>query len=91
MNHKLSKQQKLDAQFRVDIAAKFGIKPISLRASRCLDKYCPSVEGAKEWAAGSDILKKRNVGRKSILEIRAAFGLIGSDAATFGQQRLRTE
>jgi thioesterase domain-containing protein len=85
----LSKQQKLDAQFRIDVARKFGIEPISLRASRCLDKYCPSVEGAKKWAASRDILKKRNVGHKSILEIRAAFGLISSDTIAFGQQRLR--
>lgn len=87
----LSKQQKLDAQFRIDVARKFGIEPISLRASRCLDKYCPSIEGATEWVAGNGILKRRNVGKKSILEIRAAFGLRPKNCCNFGQQRLRTE
>lgn len=71
----LSKQQKADIAFRIKVAEKFGIQPLSLRASKLLDKYCPSVEEAKEWASNKSLLKIRQMGKKTIIEIRYALGV----------------
>lgn len=91
MNYSLSKQQKLDYKFRIGVAKKFGIEPISLRASRFLDKYCASIDEAIEWAKGNAILKQRNIGKKSVMEIRIAFGLAPKGYWRFGQQALKIE
>jgi hypothetical protein len=73
MKHYLSKEAKADIAFRIKVAEKFGIQPVSLRASRLLDKYCESAEQVKEWISNRHILKIRQMGKKTLQEILCAF------------------
>jgi hypothetical protein len=75
MKHYLSKEAKADIAFRIKVAEKFGIQPVSLRASRLLDKHCESAEQVKEWISNKHILKIRQMGKKTLQEIFCAFGL----------------
>jgi hypothetical protein len=72
---RLSKEQMEHLLLRIKVAEKFGIQPVSYRASRLLNKHCPSVEEAKEWVGSKAILKVKQIGAKSIRELRCAFGL----------------
>jgi hypothetical protein len=74
MKHYLSKEAKADIAFRIKVAEKFGIQPVSLRASRLLDKYCESADQVKEWISDRHILKIKQMGKKTIQEILCAFG-----------------
>jgi hypothetical protein len=74
MKRHLTKQAKADIQFRRQIAEKFGIRPISLRASKLLDKYCDSADQVKEWIQNKHILKIRQMGKMTLNELFCAFG-----------------
>lgn len=85
MKHVLSKEAKADAAFRIQVAEKFGIKPISLRASKLLNAHCESAEQVKEWIDNKHILKIRQMGKGTLNELFCAFGLC--DHHTGGHHR----
>ena len=74
MKRHLSKEEKANIQFCRQVAEKFGIRPISLRASKLLDKHCESADQVKEWLQNKHILKIRQMGKKTLNELFCAFG-----------------
>ena len=92
MKYVLSKEAKADAAFRIEVAEKFGIKPISLRASKLLNAHCDSAEQVKEWINNKHILKIRQMGKGTLNELFCAFGLCDHHAGWHhrgGQNMLR--
>lgn len=88
----LSKKAKADIAFRIKVAEKFGIQPVSLRASKLLDQYCESAEEVKAMLADRSILKIRQMGKKTINELACTFGYCehyGGKHHRSGQSRLR--
>ena len=93
MKYVLSKEAKADAAFRIEVAEKFGIEPISLRASKLLNAHCESAEQVKEWLENKHILKIKQMGKKTLNELCCAFGfcvhLAWRAHHSCGQSRLR--
>jgi hypothetical protein len=74
MKRYFSKQQRLEVEFRLKVAEKFGIKPISIRASKLLDKHFESGNQVKQSFEKKQILKIRQMGKKTLRELLCAFG-----------------
>jgi hypothetical protein len=92
MKHYLSKAAKADIAFRIKVAEKFEIQPVSLRASRLLDKHCKSAEQVKAILADRSILRIQQMGKKTLNELACAFGCCehyGGKHHRSGQSRLR--
>lgn len=74
MRRYFSKEEKEQFEFCDQVAKKFGINPISIRASRLLNSHCESADQVKEWLRSKHILKIRQMGKKTLRELYCAFG-----------------
>jgi len=79
MRRYLSKKEKEEAEFCAKVAEKFGIKPISIRATRLLYHHCESADQVREWIRSRHILKIRQMGKKTLRELFCAFGFCQSE------------
>lgn len=87
MKRYLSKKEKEEAEFCAKVAEKFGIKPISIRASRLLYHHCDSADQVREWIKSKHILKIRQMGMKTLRELFCAFGFCQSEEVSWHHDR----